>query len=180
VNAYLGLGSNHGDRLLNLQRALELLETTPGVRVVAWSSVYETEPVGEITEQPDFYNAVVEVETDLDPHSLLKACKEVERRLGRRRGVRHGPRPIDVDLLLVEDLVVADEGLTVPHPELPQRRFVLVPLAEVGPELRLSDGRSLEQALDALGSEQRVERVCELRASGLEAAGPRQGIEETS
>jgi 2-amino-4-hydroxy-6-hydroxymethyldihydropteridine diphosphokinase len=131
-----------------------------GIEVVARSSVYETEPIGEVSSQPDFYNAVVQVETAFEPQTLLATCKRVERELGRKPGgVRHGPRPIDVDLLLVGEVTLAGEELTLPHPELSSRRFVLTPLAELAPDLTLPDGRSLDQALAALGSSQRVQRV---------------------
>jgi 2-amino-4-hydroxy-6-hydroxymethyldihydropteridine diphosphokinase len=131
-----------------------------GIDVVARSSVYETEPIAEVSSQPDFYNAVVQVETAFEPHTLLAICKRVERELGRKPGgVRHGPRPIDVDLLLVDEVTLANEELTLPHPELASRRFVLTPLAELAPDLTLPDGRSLDQALAALGSSQRVQRV---------------------
>lgn len=122
--------------------------------------MYETEPVGEVLDQPDFYNAVVAVETDLEPRELLAACKQVERDLGRPTGgVRHGPRPIDVDLLMVDGLALRDDDLALPHPELANRRFVLEPLQEVAPQLTLSDGRALAQALAAIGKDQRVARV---------------------
>jgi 2-amino-4-hydroxy-6-hydroxymethyldihydropteridine diphosphokinase len=140
--------------------AIELLDAVEGIEVVARSSVYETEPIGEVSSQPDFYNAVVQVETALEPHILLAACKRIERELGRKPGgVRHGPRPIDLDLLLVGEVTLADEELTLPHPELAGRRFVLTPLAELAPDLTLPDGSSLDQALGALGSSQRVQRV---------------------
>ena len=111
---------------------------------MAASSVYETAPQGEVTDQPDFLNACLAVETELDPEPLLDACKEVERELGRTPGgVRHGPRPIDVDVLLLGELEHRSERLTLPHPEVTSRRFVLEPLLELDPELRLPDGRAL-------------------------------------
>jgi 2-amino-4-hydroxy-6-hydroxymethyldihydropteridine diphosphokinase len=122
--------------------------------------VYETDPVGQIPDQRDFYNAVVEIETTLSPRDLLAACKRIERELGRPSGgPRHGPRPIDLDLLLSDDVVIADDDLTIPHPGLAERRFVLVPLAELDHELTLPDGRTLDQALAAADPEQRVEQV---------------------
>jgi 2-amino-4-hydroxy-6-hydroxymethyldihydropteridine diphosphokinase len=160
VNAYLGLGSNVGDRLANLRAALTLLDASDGVAVVARSSVYESEPVGEIRSQRDFYNAVVEVETELEPHDLLAVCKQVEQKLGRAPGGPiHGPRPIDVDVLLIEDLELVDQRLTVPHPQITKRRFVLAPLLELDPSLALPGGASLAQALVALGEDQRVDQV---------------------
>jgi 2-amino-4-hydroxy-6-hydroxymethyldihydropteridine diphosphokinase len=161
--AYLGLGSNVGDRLANLRAALGLLDSTERVRPSRRSSVYETEPVGRVTEQRDFYNAVVVIETELEPHELLDACKRVERELGRvPGGPIGGPRPIDVDLLLVDDVMLADERLVLPHPEVTRRRFVLAPLVELEPELTLPDGTSLAGALAALEPGQRVRRVGEL------------------
>jgi len=127
------------------------------------SSVYETEPQGEITDQPDFLNACVEIETDLDPEELLDECKAVERELGRAPGGRrHGPRPIDVDLLLLDDLEHRSERLTLPHRDVLKRRFVLAPLVELDAELTLPDGTRLAEALAQLEG-QRVERVAELR-----------------
>ena len=132
---YLGLGSNVGDRGVNLQAAVEQL-WTHGVTVLASSSVYETEPVGEVPNQRAFYNACLRIETERGPEPLLDACKAVERALGRAPGgVRHGPRPIDVDLLLLGDVVYESERLRLPHREVVTRRFVLVPLLELDPDL---------------------------------------------
>ena len=156
---YLGLGSNIGERDRNLARALELLEEH-GVAVEAVSSLYETEPVGEILDQPDFLNAVARVRTSLEPLELLDTCKAVEAELGRAfGGPRHGPRPIDVDVLLLEDVEFEHERLQLPHPEVTSRRFVLEPLLELGPGLALPDGRRLAEFVDALGHGQRVERA---------------------
>jgi 2-amino-4-hydroxy-6-hydroxymethyldihydropteridine diphosphokinase len=130
------------------------------VTVEAVSSLYETEPVGEIPDQPDFLNAVVRVRTELDPEQLLDLCKAIEAEHGRTLGgPRHGPRPIDIDLLLLGDLEMSTERLTLPHPEVTSRRFVLEPLLELDPDLRLPDGRGLSSALEGLGPGQRVERV---------------------
>jgi 2-amino-4-hydroxy-6-hydroxymethyldihydropteridine diphosphokinase len=116
--------------------------------------VYETAPQGEVTDQPDFLNACLEVETELGPEQLLDACKEVERELGRvPGGVRHGPRPIDVDVLLLGDLRHSSKRLTLPHSEVTSRRFVLEPLLELAPSLRLPDGRALAQFLPALAGQ---------------------------
>lgn len=161
--AYLGLGSNQGDRLANLLGAVESLDARDRIQVVARSSVYETEPVGEILDQPDFYNAVVAIETDLPPRALLGACKQIEREQGRPEGgPRHAPRPIDIDLLIIEDIALSEDGLVIPHPELANRRFVLVPLDELAPEVTLADGRTPAQALAGLGDTQRVSRVTSL------------------
>lgn len=122
--------------------------------------MYETEPVGEITEQPNFLNAAVRVRTELGPEQLLDVCKAVEIEHGRMFGApRHGPRPLDIDLLLLGELELNTERLTLPHPEVTRRRFVLLPLLELDPELMLPDGTSLAGALAGLGPGQRAERV---------------------
>jgi 2-amino-4-hydroxy-6-hydroxymethyldihydropteridine diphosphokinase len=158
VIGYLGLGSNVGDRRGNLQRAVAAL-ARHGVPVLASSPVYETEPVGDVTDQPDFLNACLRVQTELEPEQLLDACKAVERELGREPGgPHHGPRPIDVDVLLLGDRVHASQRLRLPHPEITSRRFVLVPLLELDPELTTPDGVLLADALAALGPGQDVRR----------------------
>ena len=155
ARGFLGLGSNVGDRLANLRAARDALPVT----VVASSSVYETEPQGEVLDQPDFLNAAIEIETELGPEELLDACKAVERDLGREAGgVRHGPRPIDVDLLLLEDVEYRSERLTLPHAEVTSRRFVLEPLIELDPGLALPDGTRLADVLGRLEG-QRVTRL---------------------
>jgi 2-amino-4-hydroxy-6-hydroxymethyldihydropteridine diphosphokinase len=158
VTGYLGLGSNVGERRASLQAAVRALPGQ-GVRVLASSSVYETEPVGEIPEQPEFLNACLRVETDLGPEDLLEAGKAVERALGRPPGgPRHGPRPIDVDVLLLGDVVHASDRLRLPHPETTSRRFVLVPLLELDPDLATPDGERLADALAALPEGEQVVR----------------------
>ena len=155
---YIGLGSNQGDRLARLRAARDQLPGH-GVRVLRASSVYETEPVDQAAGQSDFLNACVGIETELEPEELLDACNAIERELGRDPGgPRHGPRPVDLDILLLGDVQQAGDRLTIPHPEILRRRFVLMPLLELDPELRLPDGRALADALDAT-REQRVERV---------------------
>jgi 2-amino-4-hydroxy-6-hydroxymethyldihydropteridine diphosphokinase len=154
---YLGLGSNIGDPAAHLRAAVELLEAE-GIEIDAVSSIYVTEPVGEILDQPDFLNAAVRIRSDLGPEELLDACKRVEAERGRSFDApRHSPRPLDVDLLLLGDLELSTDRLTLPHREVTTRRFVLVPLLELDPELTLPDGTRLAQALDALGPGQRVE-----------------------
>jgi 2-amino-4-hydroxy-6-hydroxymethyldihydropteridine diphosphokinase len=142
VVAYLGLGANLGDRLENLQRALDLLAEQPGVRVVRSSRVYETAPVGG-PEQPEFLNVVLEIRTDLSPHEVLAACQGVEERIGRVRTVRWGPRPIDVDLLTYDDETLDELDLVIPHPRMHERGFVLVPLGELTADPPLPGGRRL-------------------------------------
>jgi 2-amino-4-hydroxy-6-hydroxymethyldihydropteridine diphosphokinase len=132
------------------------------VRVLISSSVYETEPVGLVTDQPEFLNACVEVETALEPEALLDACKAVEAALGRKAGgVRHGPRAIDVDILLLEDLEFASPRLRIPHAALRERRFVLAPLAELVPYLALPGGGTVAGALASLPPGQDVRRAGE-------------------
>ncbi|MFL5826352.1 MAG: 2-amino-4-hydroxy-6-hydroxymethyldihydropteridine diphosphokinase [Thermoleophilaceae bacterium] len=158
MRGYLGLGSNVGDRLANLRAAVAALEAR-GIEVVGRSSVYETEPQGELTDQPDFLNAAVAVETALGPEELLAESKAVEAEMGRDlRGVRHGPRAIDVDVLLLGGLEHQSERLTLPHRDVLARRFVLVPLLELDPELALPGGERLADALAALEG-QRVQCV---------------------
>ena len=153
---YLGLGSNVGDRASHLRAALDLLGEN-GVEVEAVSSTYETEPVGEVLDQPDFLNAAARIRTGLGPEQLLDVCKRVEAERGRvLDGPRHGPRPLDVDLLLLGDLELETDRLTPPHREVRSRRFVLIPLLELDPDLTLPDGTRLADALAGLGPGQRV------------------------
>ena len=158
ATGYLGLGSNVGDRRANLQTAADALPAH-GVRVLASSSTYDTDPVGEILDQPSFLNACLRIATALGPEELLEACKAVERELGRAPGgPRHGPRPIDVDVLLLGDLEYASERLRLPHEQVLARRFVLVPLLELDFGLRTPDGASLADALAVLPMDEGVRR----------------------
>jgi 2-amino-4-hydroxy-6-hydroxymethyldihydropteridine diphosphokinase len=152
VRAYVGLGANLGDREATLRRALELLGARPGIEVVAVSSFRETDPVGYL-EQPRFVNAAAAVETELAPHELLDTLLAVERELGRTRdGPRFGPRTVDLDLLLYGDLRLDEPGLTVPHPRLHERRFVLEPLAEIAPGLVVVGLGAVEALLRSAGA----------------------------
>jgi 2-amino-4-hydroxy-6-hydroxymethyldihydropteridine diphosphokinase len=157
---YLGLGSNVGDRRAHLQAAVDALGAH-GVRVLASSSLYETEPVGDVLDQRAFYNACLRIETELGPEALLDACKAVEREQGRVQSgpdyVRHGPRPIDVDVLLLGELQHESRRLTLPHEQVGSRRFVLVPLLELEPALVVPGGGPAAAALDALGPGQDVQ-----------------------
>jgi 2-amino-4-hydroxy-6-hydroxymethyldihydropteridine diphosphokinase len=147
---YLGLGSNVGDREAMLRGARDALGAH-GIEVLASSSAYETAPQGELLDQPDFLNACLRVRTTLGPEQLLDACKEVERALGRQAaGPRHGPRPIDVDVLLLGDVEYRSQRLSLPHPEVPSRRFVLEPLLELDPDLALPDGTAVADRLSAV------------------------------
>ncbi len=150
MTGYLGLGSNIGDTRAHLAAAIAALPAH-GVTVLACSSLYETEPVGLVLDQPDFLNACVRIETDLGPEDLLDACKAVEREVGRAAGgPRHGPRVIDVDLLLLGDLEYSSDRLSLPHAETGSRRFVLVPLLELDPDLTLPSGQRLADTLAGL------------------------------
>jgi 2-amino-4-hydroxy-6-hydroxymethyldihydropteridine diphosphokinase len=144
VRAYVGLGSNLGEREATLREALTRLSELDGVAVAAVSSFRETDPVGNV-DQPRFLNAAAEIETSLGPRELLDRLLEVERSLGRDRSreERWGPRTVDLDLLLYGGETVAETGLEVPHPRLAERTFVLEPLLELDPGLRLPDGRAL-------------------------------------
>jgi 2-amino-4-hydroxy-6-hydroxymethyldihydropteridine diphosphokinase len=149
--AYLGLGSNLGDRLMNLQAAVDRLRDQDRIRVDVSSRVWETTPVGG-PDQPDYLNAVVRVETHLEPRELLAACRLVESALGRVRAQRWGPRTIDLDVLLYGDRAVDDPDLVVPHPRITERAFVVLPLLELDPDPVLADGRHLvDLRLDTSG-----------------------------
>ncbi len=156
---YLGLGSNVGDRAGHLRAAIGMLGEQ-GVELEAVSSAYETEPVGEVLDQPDFLNAAIRICTELEPEGLLDVCKAVEAERGRDfESPRHSPRPLDVDLLLIGDLTLSTDRLTLPHPEVASRRFVLIPLLELDPDLTLPDGTRLADALTALGPGERVDQA---------------------
>jgi 2-amino-4-hydroxy-6-hydroxymethyldihydropteridine diphosphokinase len=147
TRAYVGLGSNLGERELTLRRALELLEMTHGIDVVAVSSFRETEPWG-YADQPPFVNAAAALETELTARALLDVLLHVERELGRtREGPRFGPRTVDLDLLLYDDEQLDEPGLTVPHPRLHERRFALEPLAEIAPGLVVPGRGQVEDLL---------------------------------
>jgi 2-amino-4-hydroxy-6-hydroxymethyldihydropteridine diphosphokinase len=150
VIGYLGLGSNLGDRRANLAAAVARLPGH-GVRPAASSSTYDTDPVGEIIDQPAFLNACLRIETRLDPEELLAAAKAIEAELGRQAGgPKDGPRPIDVDVLLLGDLEHASPRLTLPHPQVLARRFVLIPLLELDFDLCTPGGARLADALALL------------------------------
>jgi 2-amino-4-hydroxy-6-hydroxymethyldihydropteridine diphosphokinase len=152
----LGLGSNVGDRRAELQAAVDALAPA-GVTVLASSSTYDTDPVGEVLDQPSFLNACVRVETELAPLELLDLVKRLERELGRREGgARHGPRAIDIDVLTLGEIEVQHERMTLPHAQLLSRRFVLIPALELDFDATVPDGRRLSDALAALPLEEGV------------------------
>jgi 2-amino-4-hydroxy-6-hydroxymethyldihydropteridine diphosphokinase len=152
----LGLGCNVGERRAQLQAAVNALPDA-GVTVLACSSTYDTDPVGEVTDQPAFLNACVRVQTALEPLALLDAAKRLERELGRgEQAVRHGPRTIDIDILLLGELQLVHERMTLPHAQLLTRRFVLIPALELDFEQRTPDGRRLADELAALALDEGV------------------------
>ena len=156
---YLGLGSNVGDRRANLQAALDGL-LARGVAVTGSSAVYDTDPVGEVLDQAPFLNACLAIETALEPLELLELCKALERDLGRAAGgVRHGPRLIDIDVLLLGSLELTTERLALPHAQVLTRRFVLIPLLELDFELRTPAGERLADSLAALDFSDGVRRA---------------------
>ena len=159
--AYIGLGSNAGERLDNLKSGAAALAAADDVVVVGKSGVYDSEPVG-MTDQPDFLNAVVAVETALDPYQLLSLVHKIELDHGRQRITRWGPRTLDLDILLFGNLEQDDPKLLIPHPRLKERRFVLEPLLEVDPHVRLPDGTPVNKLLDDLGDSQTVWRSGDL------------------
>lgn len=143
VRAYVGLGTNQGDRLLILRRALDLLAAKEKVKITKVASLYETAPVGYL-EQGCFYNTVAELETSAGPQELLKILLEAEEQLGRVRTIRWGPRAIDLDLLVYGCQRIREQWLEVPHPLMLERAFVMVPLAELNPSLRFGNKMSIE------------------------------------
>jgi 2-amino-4-hydroxy-6-hydroxymethyldihydropteridine diphosphokinase len=146
----LGLGSNVGDRRAHLQAAVDAMPGA-GVQPLASSSTYDTDPIGEVLAQPSFLNACVSVQTELEPLALLDAVKLLERELGRAQdSVRHGPRAIDIDVLLLGELELREERMTLPHEQLLTRRFVLIPALELDFDCSVPDGRRLADALAAL------------------------------
>ena len=149
TTAYVGLGANLGPREITLQRAIELLAEAEGVDVLAVSQLRETEPVG-VVDQPPFLNGAVRVDTTLTPRALLDTLLEIERALGRVREERWGPRTVDLDLLVYDDVVVDEPGLRVPHPRLHERGFALQPLAELDPDLVIPGRGRVSDALAAL------------------------------
>lgn len=144
MRAFLCIGSNMGDRGYYLRETCKRLEASPQVRVVRRSRIYETKPWGK-TDQDNFWNQVLEIETSLLPLELLDFCQEIERSLGRERIVHWGPRTIDIDLLNYDNKVWKDERLTLPHPYMEEREFVLAPLREIAPDFVLPSGRKITE-----------------------------------
>lgn len=160
TDAYIALGSNMGDRELNLLRAVAEIGRLPGCKVTGLSSFYETSPVG-VTEQALFYNAVLRVHTELSPHELLESLMRIESDVfGRTRTARWGPRRMDLDLLLHGGSTISDARLTVPHPRMSERRFVLQPLCDIAPDLvHPVLGKPIAELLGALRTDESVTRI---------------------
>jgi 2-amino-4-hydroxy-6-hydroxymethyldihydropteridine diphosphokinase len=135
IISYIALGANLGDREMNIKRALQLLHETPGIKVTKISSFLENPAVGGPADAPSFINAAAEIETTLGSHALLQRMMEIEITLGRQRRTKWEPRPIDLDILLYGDQVISSQELIIPHPLMHERRFVLQPLAEIGPDV---------------------------------------------
>ena len=169
--AYVGMGSNLGDRERTLGDAFEALDRIPATRVAARSSIYVTEPIAPSDEQHDYFNAVAALDTALEPRPLLEAMHGIEEHAGRtrRHGVRNAARTLDLDLLLYDDHTIDEPGLTVPHPRLADRAFVLVPLAEVAPNCVIPGEGSARALLDRV-ADQRIARLPS-RESGSGSAG---------
>ncbi len=155
--AYLALGTNLGDRVAHLREAIARLDAAEGVRVLRESRVYETEPVG-VTDQPKFLNMVVEVELaeEVTPRDLLALAKRIEAEMGRKQGERWGPREIDIDILLVGEERISEPGLEIPHPQMWARAFVMVPLADLVPEMRTPSGETVGEVAARLQQAQGI------------------------
>lgn len=155
--AYVALGANLGDAEGNLRAAVRALAATPGLALLKTSSFYRTAPVG-LRQQPDFINAAAAMHSELDARALLDVLFDIEQRFGRQRSIPNAPRTLDLDLLLYGDAVSADSALTLPHPRMHERAFVLAPLAEIAPELVIP-GRGRVAELLAQCADQRIERL---------------------
>lgn len=150
---YLGLGTNMGDRIEYLYSACEILNKNESISITKKSKIYETKAWG-YTDQADFLNMCIEIETDLNTYDLLSVCQEVEKILNRERIIRWGPRTIDVDILFFNDIIINDENLSIPHPRISERAFVLVPLMDLNSKLEIK-GTTIENYLNSLTCEER-------------------------
>lgn len=133
ADIFLGMGSNQGDKIGNIRKAFDILRSLENFKIISWSSLYETEPVG-VKDQPVFVNCVIRAESSMDPHSLLSWLKSIENKLGREPNTHNRPRPIDIDILLYDNIDMESLELTVPHSRLKSRRFALEPLLEICPD----------------------------------------------
>ena len=159
VTAYLGLGTNQGDRQEQLKQAINLLNNTKGIHVRKTSSIYETAPVGYL-DQPPFYNMAAEIQTNLPPGRLLEAFLQIEQKFHRVRKIRWGPRTMDLDLLLYEDRLIQQEDLVVPHPRMTERAFVLVPLFEIAGDIEIpGTHKTITRWMEEIPDEQKVHKL---------------------
>jgi len=154
-DVYIGLGSNVGDRLSNINKAIELLDSNADITVEKIASFYETKPVGYLN-QPDFINTAVKITTGLTPRRLLEVTKSIEERLRREHTVKWGPRTIDLDILLFDDITMDEPHLRLPHPEIKNRAFVLVPLAEIAGSIKHKSGNTIREMLAKLSDKKGV------------------------
>ena len=153
--SYLGLGTNRGDRLNYLNQALNILNSHSNIKISKKSKLYETKAWG-YTEQADFLNMCVEIETDLNPKDLLHVCQDVEKKLIRERNIRWGPRTIDIDILFFNDIILQEEKLEIPHPRIKERAFVLIPLLDISNNLKINDVH-INEYLESFTAEEREE-----------------------
>lgn len=151
--AYLGLGTNMGDRFEYLLSACKLIDENKNIKITNKSKIYETKAWG-YTDQADFLNMCIEVETELNEYDLLKACEQVEEKLNRERIIRWGPRTIDVDILFYNDIILDDEKLLIPHPRISERAFVLIPLMDLNTNLVIKN-KTIDVYLNSLSSDER-------------------------
>jgi len=156
---YVGVGSNQGDRCANIEKALGALRALPGTRVYKTASLYETEPLGRL-DQDWFLNTVVALKTSCQPRQLLGALLQIELQLGRVHKERWGPRVIDLDLLLYGDRIINEPDLQVPHPRMAERAFVIVPLAEIAPDLKIPPNKKVGALIPHLTQTQKIYRYC--------------------
>lgn len=155
-SAYLSIGSNIGDRLGSLRKAIQLLDKSDQIKVELVSSIYETDPIGYV-DQACFLNAVIKISTSLQPEELLQACLQIELDLGRKRGIRWGPRTLDLDILLYNQENIETESLLVPHPRMQERAFVMIPLMELDPDIKLPNvNTSLDDIVEQIPDKEGV------------------------
>ncbi|AZR73418.1 2-amino-4-hydroxy-6-hydroxymethyldihydropteridine diphosphokinase [Anoxybacter fermentans] len=150
-SAYLGLGTNMGDKIANLKKAVELIKNFDNTKIVKISKVYETEPWGYINQE-NFLNLCLKIDTDLSPYQLLAECQRVENELKRKRLIKWGPRTIDVDILLYDGVICNDEKLIIPHPRIHERAFVLIPLRDINERLIIK-GKNVKEWIEIVGEE---------------------------
>ncbi len=160
-NVYIAFGSNIGNRIQNITKAIDLLDSTEGITVIKISSIYETDPIGYI-KQDSFLNGVLAIETSLAPLELLEVLQHIEKQLKRERLIHWGPRTIDLDILLYNQTMIKEERLTIPHPRMLERAFVLVPLLEIESDIMMPDGEKARDYLTPSLQQQGIAKVATL------------------